>query len=93
MAKHIKTCDAKPNPEVDPKIVTETTWYKEEFETTSAKTAEMKHKVEVSYIFILPIFASCYLTNFLIRVIANNTHTIVIFLRGMFSLLGQHFSC
>jgi len=48
MANHIKSCESKPKSDVDPKIVTETPWYKAEFEGSTAKTTDIKHKVEVS---------------------------------------------
>ena len=48
VANHIKSCESKPKSEVDPKTVTDTPWYKAEFEGSTAKATPINHKVEVS---------------------------------------------
>ena len=63
MASHIEKCEARPSAEADPKKVTDTPWYKAEFESSSAKALEVKHKVEVGwfylgYICFLHLFSS-----------------------------------
>ncbi|CAK8678105.1 unnamed protein product [Clavelina lepadiformis] len=47
MANHIKSCDKKPPAEVDSKQVTDSAWYKAEFESSSAKAPDFNHTVQV----------------------------------------------
>ena len=47
MANHINSSSAKPKSEVDPNFVTETPWYKADFASSTAKTIDIKHNVEV----------------------------------------------